>query len=131
LAGLTQSPAQSGVLEVQIEELTELGVPLPSGQSTPTPHPFYLGTVRIAVVRPEAPKNVVDEQLTGIGHATFRLPPGRYWVFLPVGNQPFLDQRFNSVGRLPDETSVFAWTAVVVPTGGSIQATLTFVTPQP
>lgn len=120
--------SQEGVLRVRIEESIIPGVPVPTSSTTPTPHPFIEGPVRVIVTPPGAPKQVVADQMTPNGVAEFRLSAGRYWVILPTEDQPYIGHRGISTQFLPDRSEVDAWSEVNVPRGGQMETTLTFKT---
>jgi hypothetical protein len=81
--------------------------------------------VRVTVAGDRA--QVVAEAMTDArGMVRFDVPPGDYWVYAPLeAPQALMDQE--PAGNLPDGTTVYAWTQVVVRAKNSIDATLTLL----
>jgi hypothetical protein len=116
----------TGTLQVLVQTLALGGAPpgpgVASQPSTPTPIPSAVVHLRPAGADASADiEQVSDAQ----GTATFTVPAGTYWVYLPVGQNPDLAQAGAITPTLPDDTRVFAWSDATVGVGEVDTATLT------
>lgn len=131
------APTPASGLRVRVREFTTPGTQPAPPRNTPTPGPTpippptptpwaFKGEARVRVTHPGTPKQAVAEVDTHDSDwTTLHLPPGTYWVFLPMDHQSTLADGNWVLGSLPDRTtSVYASTEVTIPLTGIVDVTL-------
>jgi hypothetical protein len=124
-----------GTLRVSVRELdlpgTIPGTPALTPVPTDTPHPFTQAPVFVrATAAWDRSRVVAEELIDARGTIQFALPPGDYWVFLPLDGPQPLRGFVSPAESMPDIGTVYAWQEVAVRANDSIDVKLTFEYPE-
>ena len=126
-AGLSPSDAARATLVVRVQQVGRGGTAPRADQPPRPPVPLGPGAgAPVLIVATNAPAVLVAAGMAdAAGQATFTLPPGRYWVFVPWDAAvPGVPRGSASGGNLPDGRPVLAWAEATLEDGVVVEAPL-------
>jgi hypothetical protein len=126
-AGLSPSDAVRATLVVRVQQVGRGGAAPRAAQPPRPPLPLGPGAgAPVQIVATDAPAVVVAEGLAdAAGQATFPLPSGRYWVFVPwEAAVPGVPAGSARGGNRPDGRPILAWAEAALEDGGVVEIPL-------